>query len=270
MLARSKAIPRAETVGLEPQRCGQHRELLGDEGAKRPERGLGLKPSTHRPHLGDAPGEVLGEQPDDDAKDVMDQTYPARHPAHRPRELDRIAAQRIARGGQTRRLLAMRHHRFELIEGAGQARRQTIGQQAEGGVALRAVPASDLRPARGLARVGAVACQRTSPVRVVRAALEPCIAPRLGSNVSLAGEPRLVAKLQPAVARRGGSPARAFSFCSQRAPRLRRARGTAKRDATAVPRTARLQTNPAISGWRRAASRRSTTTLRGYLVTRSL
>ena len=268
MLARSKSIPRAETVGLEPQRCGQHRELLGDQGTKRPERGLGLKPSTHRPHLGDAPGEVLGEQPDDDAKDVMDQTYPAFHPAHRPRELDRIAAQRIARRGQARGLLGVGHHLFDLVELPRKPCGQTLRQKAEGGVALRAVPASDPRPARDLARVGAVACQRTPPMRVVRAALEPCIAPRPGSNVSLAGEPRLVAKLQPAVARRGCSPVRAFSFGSQRAPTLRRARSGAK--GGGFPSTARLQTTPATSGWLRPASRRSTTTLRGDPVLRSL
>ena len=81
-----------------------------------------------------------------------------------------------------------------------------------------------------------MACQRTSPVRVVRTTRKPCIAPRPGSNVLPAGEPRLVAKLQPAVARRGCSPARAFSFCSQRAPTLRRARLSAKRDGRAVPR----------------------------------
>ena len=61
------------------------------------------------------------------------------------------------------------------------------------------------------------------------------IAPRPGSNVLLAGEPRLVAKLQPAVARRGCSPARAFSFCPQRAPTLQRARRSAKRDAGRRP-----------------------------------
>ena len=61
VLARSKAIPRAETVRLEPQRGGQHGELLGDEGTKRPERGLGVEPGAHRPHLGDAPGELLRE-----------------------------------------------------------------------------------------------------------------------------------------------------------------------------------------------------------------
>ena len=59
-----------------------------------------------RTYLGDAPGKVFGEQPDDDAQDVMDETHPALDPAHRARELDRIAAQLIGRGGQTRSLLA--------------------------------------------------------------------------------------------------------------------------------------------------------------------
>ena len=268
MLARSKAIRRAETVRLKPQRCGQHGELLGEPGAKRPERGLGLKPGTHRPHLGDAPGERFGEQPDDDLQDVMDQTHSAPHPAHRSRELDRIAAQRIARRGQARGLLGVGHHLFDLVELPRKPCGQTLRQQAERGVALRAVPASNLRPARTLARVGAVACQRTAPVRVVRAALKPCIAPRLGPNVCLAGKPRLVAKLQPAVARRGCSPVRAFSFGSQRAPTLRRARSGAK--GGGFPSTARLQTTPATSGWLRPASRRSTTTLRADPVLRSL
>ena len=157
MLARSKAIRRAKTMGLEPQRCGQHGELLGDEGAQCSERGLGVEPGTHRPHLGDAPGERLGEQPDDDPQDVMDQTHPAPDPAHRPRELDRIAAQRIGRRGQARGPLGVGHHRFDLVQLARKPCGQTLRQQAEGGVALRAVPASDLRPARALARVGAVA-----------------------------------------------------------------------------------------------------------------
>ena len=89
-------------------------------------------------------------------------------------------------------------------------------------------------PARGLARVGAVACQRTSAVRVIRAALETCIAPRLGPNVSLAGEPRLVPKLQPAVARRGRPPARANSFPSK-----------------GVETTARLVRHQAVTMWTR-------------------
>ena len=93
----------------------------------------------------------------------MDQPDPALDPAHRSRELDRIAAQRIARRAAARGLLGVRHHLFDLIEGAREPCGQAIGQQAEGGVALRAVPASDSCPARGLARVGAVAGANEHP-----------------------------------------------------------------------------------------------------------
>ena len=85
--------------------------------------------------------------------------------------------------------------RFQRVEGSGKTCRQTVWQQTESRVALTAIPASNLRTARGLPRVGAVACQRTSAVRVIRAALKFCIAPRLGPNVFLAGKPRFVAKL---------------------------------------------------------------------------
>ena len=166
---------------------------------------------------------------------MVDQQHSALDPAYRAREPDRVAAQRIGRCAAARGPLGMRHHRFERIEFTGQPRGQTVRQQAEGGVALGAVPASDLRPARGLARVGAVACQRTSAVRVIRAALKPCIAPRLGPNVSLAGEPRLIPKLQPAAARRGRSPARANSFLVQRA----------------VETTTRLPRHQAVTMWTR-------------------
>ena len=81
MLGRLVAIRRAETVGVEPQRGGQHRELRVGEGAQRSQRDVGVEPGTHRPHLGDAPGERFGEQPDDDAQHVMDETHPARDPA---------------------------------------------------------------------------------------------------------------------------------------------------------------------------------------------
>ena len=159
-----------------------------------------------------------GSRPMTRTRTCMDQPHPALDPAYRAREPDRVAAQRIGRCAAARSPLGMRHHRFDVIEFARQPRGQTVRQQAEGGVALGAVPASDLRPARGLARVGAVACQRTFAVRVIRAAIEPCIAPRLGPNVSLAGEPRLVPKLQPAVARRGRPPrAGQLLFLVQRA-----------------------------------------------------
>ena len=199
-------------------------ELRGGEGAQRSQRAIGPEPSAHRAHLGDAPHEVLGEQPDDERQDVVDKTHPACDPAHRPRKLDGIAAQRIGRRGPTRRPLGVRHHRLDLVELARKPCRQTVGQQAEGGVAVGAVPASDVRPARGLARVGAVACQRAAPVGVIRAARKPCTTPRLGTNVFLAGKPRLVAKLHrswPGGVRppRGPTP-----LSCEGAPRLRRRR----------------------------------------------
>ncbi len=81
------------------------------------------------------------------------------------------------------------------LERARQPRRQTVRQKADGRMALTAIPTRNLRAGRGLPRVGAVACHVTSAVRVIGAALKSCIAPRLGSNVFLAGKPRLVTKL---------------------------------------------------------------------------
>ena len=83
---------------------------------------------------------------------MVDQQHSALDPAYRAREPHRVAAQRIGRCAAARGPLGMRHHRFDVIEFARQPRSQTVRQQAEGGVALGAVPASDLRPARGLAR----------------------------------------------------------------------------------------------------------------------
>ena len=86
------AIRRVEAVGVKPQRRGQDRELRGGEQTQRSQRGVGVEPSAHRAHLGDAPGEVLGEQADDERQDVMDKTDSAPDPAHRPWKPDRIGA----------------------------------------------------------------------------------------------------------------------------------------------------------------------------------
>ena len=228
---------------MEPQRCGQYGELFGDESAQRPERGLGLEPSAHRAHFGDAAGKLLGEQPDDDTQDVVDEPHPALDPAHCPRELDRVGAQRIGRGAEARRLLGVSHHRFEGVELTGQPSRQTVRQQADGGVALGAVPASNPCPARCLARIGAVACQRTSPVGVIRTALEACSAPRLGSNVLLAGKPRLIPKLHRPWPGGARLPARANSTVVRRDAETTAAAG-------AIPSRADRDASPSQAGGR--------------------
>ena len=117
-----------------------------------------------------------------------------------------------------------------------------FGTAPAGGVAFGAVPASDSCPARGLdarrcrgelplaaqacyvfarrTRVRARRASRTqtkSPVRMIRTALETCIAPRLSRepDVSLAGVPRWHIEAAPAVARRGPSRAGQLLFRSK-------------------------------------------------------
>ena len=87
--------------------------------------------------------------------------------------------------------------------------------------------------------VGGVACQRTSPVGVIRAALKPCITPRLGPDVLLAGQPRLVAKLHRSWPGGVVSPARANS-------------SLVPRDAET---TALTPTTPAVRMWTRPSDR---------------
>ena len=77
--------------------------------------------------LADASGFGVEPQP------VVDGALRRLDPAHRPWELDRVAAQRIGRGGHTRGLLGVGHHRFEGIKLTGKASGQTVRQQAEGG-----------------------------------------------------------------------------------------------------------------------------------------
>ena len=125
MLERAIAIRRLQAVGVKPQRRGQCRELRGGEQTQRSQRGVGVEPSAHRAHLGDAPGEVLGEQTDDERQDVVDKTDPAPDPAHRAQELDRIGAQHIGRRAQARGLLGGGDDRFEPIESPGHLRPET-------------------------------------------------------------------------------------------------------------------------------------------------
>ena len=78
----------------------------------------------------------------------MDELHPALDPAHRAREFDCIGAPFLGRGGQTRGVLGVRHHRFDLVQLARKPGGQTAWQPAEGGVALEAVRA--IRVPRGV------------------------------------------------------------------------------------------------------------------------
>ena len=108
------------------------------------------------------------------------------------------------------------HNRFQIVERARQPRRQTVRQKADGRMALTAIPTRNLRAGRGLPPVGAVACHGTSAVRVIGAALKPCIAPRFGPNVFLAGKPRLITKLHTGRGPAGVCP-RGPPFCLSKA-----------------------------------------------------
>ena len=196
VLARLLAIRRAETVGVESQGGGECGELRVGQPTQRSQCGVGLEPRAHRAHLGDAPGERFGQQPDDeqsgrDGRDAPGARPSASRPQARPR---RGAAHWPRRPGSGRARRTPPPLRPVSSSPGSRAARQS-GSRLKGGVALGAVPASDPCPARALARVGAVACQRTSPVGMIRTPLEGCRAPRLGLNVLLAGKPRLVAKL---------------------------------------------------------------------------
>ena len=84
-----------------------------------------------------------------------------------------------------------------------------------------------------------MACQRTARVGVVRAALNGCIAPRLGPNVCLAGKPRVVAKLHRPWPGGGALPARANSSLVPRG----------------VETTAPTLATPAVTMWTRPSDR---------------
>ena len=102
------------------------------------------------------------------------------NPAHHDRESDRIGAQRIGRRALGRGL-SVQHHHFEGIDDARKPRGQTVAKQAEGGVALGTLSASDACSGQRRARVGAVTCQRTFAVRMIRTPLKACMAPHPGT-----------------------------------------------------------------------------------------
>ena len=200
------ATAHPDPVGLEAQRSRHRPQLRRHQAAQLHQRAVALETLAHRHHGGGAARQPVGDQADDAGKNVVDQAKPAAHPMYRAGKLDRVPAQIVRRRLQAPSALGRGGNRLQLVQRARQPRRQTVRQKADGRMALRAIPASNLRAARGLPRVGAVACQRTSAVRVIRAAIKPCIAPRLGPNVFLAGKPRLITKLHTGHGPAGISP----------------------------------------------------------------
>ncbi|MCY3792959.1 MAG: hypothetical protein OXG51_01120 [Gammaproteobacteria bacterium] len=174
--------------------------------AQRRQGAVAAQAPAHRGDAGSAGGQAVGDQADGGVQRVAHEPHPASQPAHGAGQLDGVAADGVGRGRQAGRPLGGGHRLLQRVERPRQPRRQAVRQQAERGVALRAVPASDPRAPRRLAPVGAVPRQRAAAARVVRAPLKPCLAPCLGGNVPLAGKPRLVAKLHRR--RPGGGPPR--------------------------------------------------------------
>ena len=183
------------SIPAKAQRHRQHGQVRREQTTQLHQRPAGAEVRTKRDEPGDAECEPFRPQFGDGGQETTNKTYPASDPAYGAREFDRVATQRFRCRRQAPRALGMGDDRFQRVEGSGKTCRQTVWQQAESRVALPAIPASNLRATRGLPRVGAVACQRTSAVRVIRAALKPCIAPRSGGHILLAGELRRVAKL---------------------------------------------------------------------------
>jgi len=103
-----------------------------------------------------AAGKVFRHQSDEDVQRLMDGPHAPAHPAQYPRQLD-IRAQLHTGRFQARGLLYRTDDLLELGQGAGQACRQTIGQQAEGAMSELAVPAGDTGSGRGRTGIGPVA-----------------------------------------------------------------------------------------------------------------
>jgi len=172
----------------------------------------------------------------------VDQANPAAYPAQRAGKLDRVRAHIVCRRLQAPRTFGRDDNRLQIVQRARKTRRQAVRQKAERRMALRAIPARNLRPGRALPPVSAVVCHGTSALRVIRAALKPCIAPRFGLNVFLAGKPRLVTKLQSGHGPAGVPTAGPLLVVPPR--KLQNQPGGAKPQDRHVPRSATFPGNP--------------------------
>ena len=91
---------------------------------------------------------------------------------------------------------------------ARKPRSQAVGQQAEGLMRLRAVPARNERAGRRLPLVGGMTREVAAASRMRRALLQRCLFPASFANVLVAGQPRREAELH-SLARTGATPWRA-------------------------------------------------------------
>ena len=124
----------------------------------------------------------------------MDRCDPTARPAQRPRQLD-IQAQRIGGTLQGAGLFHLIDDRFDLVQCAREPRGKTIGEQTEGPMTFRAIPAGNACTGRRDPLIGAVTGKRAATMRMQRTARQGCIPPGLSANVFLAGEPRFKSKL---------------------------------------------------------------------------
>ena len=199
-----------DSVGAKTERRGQLRQPWLGHRAQRHQHRIAAQPPAAGGELGAAAGQLLRQQADHHSQHVLHQAHAAAHPAHGAGQLHPVAANLVGRLHQARRLLGVHDDLLKPPQRPRQPRRQAVGQQAEGRVALPAVPARDLRAGRPPALIGAVPRERASAVWVIRAPVEPCRTPRFLANVLPAGEPRLIPKLHRP--RPGGSPPARASF----------------------------------------------------------
>jgi hypothetical protein len=136
----------------------------------------------------------------------VDGLHAPAYPPQHPRQLD-VQAQIGTRCLQTLRLFGGTDHRFDLGQGAGQTRSQTVRQQTEGATPARAIPTGDAGSGRGETLIGAVAGKSAPAIGVQRTPRQACSAPGLLVNVLLAGEVTLKAKLHRPQARTGATVA---------------------------------------------------------------
>ena len=119
---------------------------------------------------------------------------PSPHPADGAGQLD-VRPQLSCGSLHRRRCLDCGHHLLDLVQRAGQPRRQAVRQQAEGHMACGAVVPRHPRPFWLHPSVGPKPAQPTPRRPVYRASIEPCLLPDFLPNVCLAGQRRMETEL---------------------------------------------------------------------------